>query len=126
MKYPRLTLLNAIMLLCLCGCGNPGKHNAKESPAFMAGCYREEVVTSEYYIPAMTTPEIATYIQNLLKGMMGHVKSEYDLSTRTLSVSYASSTIRSMNIEEAIAYSGFEVNSRPANPAAKLPEGLSK
>ena len=29
-----------------------------------------------------------------------------------------------MNIEEAIALSGFAVNGRPANPKAKIPEGI--
>ena len=56
---------------------------------------------------------------------LGHGSTlSFDLEDRTLTVDYQSSTIRTMNIEEAIAIAGFTVNGRPANPNAKLPEGL--
>jgi copper chaperone CopZ len=88
------------------------------------GCFRQEVQIEEYRIPDMTTPAAAAYIQNKLKGVQGITDSSYNIENRILTVSYQSSTIRTMNIEEAIALGGFSVNDRPANPKAKLPEGL--
>ena len=88
------------------------------------GCFRQEVQVAEYSIPDMGTPAAGAYLQNRLKGVPGIVTSSFDLEDRTLTVDYQSSTIRTMNIEEAIALAGFSVNGRPANPKAKLPEGL--
>ena len=88
------------------------------------GCFRQEVQVAEYSVPEMGTPAAGAYIQNKLKGMPGIVDSSFNLEARTFTVSYESSTTRTMNIEEAIAIAGFTVNDRPANPKAKLPEGL--
>ena len=92
--------------------------------ALSQGCFRQEVQEAEYHIPAMATAETATYLQNKIKGIPGIEGSKYDLETHVLTVSYQSSTIRTMNIEETIALAGFAVNNRPANPKAKIPEGL--
>jgi copper chaperone CopZ len=88
------------------------------------GCFRQEVQVAEYHIPAMTTATTAAYLQNKIKGIPGVEDSKYDLETHILTVDYQSSTIRTMNVEEAIARAGFAVNNRPANPNAKVPEGL--
>ncbi len=88
------------------------------------GCFRQEVRTAEYSVPEMATPAAGAYIQGRLKSVPGIVESSFDTAARTFTVSYQSSTIRTMNIEEAIAIAGFSVNDRPANPKAKLPEGL--
>lgn len=88
------------------------------------GCFRQEVQVAEYHIPAMTTPAAEAYVQSRLKGIPGIKSISGNVGTRTLTVSYESSTIRTMNIEEAIALAGFAVNNRPANPNAKLPKGL--
>ena len=88
------------------------------------GCFRQEVQTAEYSVPEMATPAAGAYIQGRLKSVPGIVESSFDTSARTITVSYQSSTIRSMNIEEAIALAGFAVNNRPADPKAKVPEGL--
>jgi hypothetical protein len=87
-------------------------------------CFRQEVQSAEYHIPEMATPAAAQYIQNHIKGIPGITGSTPDIEARIMEVSYQSSTIRTMNIEEAIALSVFKVNDRPANPKAKLPEGL--
>lgn len=92
--------------------------------ALSPGCYRQEVQIAEYNVPKMDTPAAGAYIQNRLKGIPGIVKSSFDLEAHTFTVHYQSSTIRTMNIEEAISIAGFAVNGRPANPKAKLPEGL--
>ena len=126
MKHIYPIALNLMLLLILSGCGNSKKHNPEDSPAFLIGCYREEVVSSEYHIPDMTTPRTAAYIQNILKTLQGYVDSECNTTTQTLTVSYQSSVLRKMNIEETIAYSGFSVNDRPANPNAKIPEGVKQ
>jgi copper chaperone CopZ len=88
------------------------------------GCFRQEVRIEEYHIPDMSTPAAAAYIQKSIKSVPGITESTYNIEARLLTVSYQSSTIRTMNVEEAIALSGFSVNGRPANPKAKLPEGL--
>ena len=89
-----------------------------------SGCFRQEVQTAEYSVPQMGTPAAGAYIQGKLKRVPGIVESSYNTEARTFTVKYQSSTIRTMNIEEAIAMAGFAVNDRPANPKAKLPEGL--
>jgi copper chaperone CopZ len=88
------------------------------------GCFRQEIQTEEYHVPDMSTPAAAAYIQNKIKGVPGIKKTSVNVENRLITVNYESSTIRTMNIEEAIALSGFSVNDRPANPKAKLPEGL--
>lgn len=84
-----------------------------------SGCFRQEVQTAEYSVPEMTTPAAGAYIQSRLKSVPGIVESSYNTADRTFTVSYKSSTIRTMNIEEAIALAGFAVNNRPADPKAK-------
>lgn len=90
----------------------------------MFWCFRQEIVSDDYHIPAMSTPAAATYLQQALKHLPGYVDSSYDLETRTLRINYKSSSSRKMNFEEAIAYGGFAVNNRPAYTKAKPPEGL--
>jgi hypothetical protein len=94
------------------------------NPTFMFWCFRKEIVSSDYHIPEMTTPQAATYIQSRLKTVPGYENSSPDLEKRIMTVEYKSSTVRSMNFEEVIALSGFKVNGRPANPAAKIPAGV--
>ena len=67
------------------------------------GCFRQEVQVAEYSVPEMSTPAAGAYIQNKLKGIPGIVDSSFDLKAHSLTVSYESSTIRTMNIEEAIS-----------------------
>ena len=88
------------------------------------GCFRQEVQVAEYSVPEMSTPAAGAYIQGRLKGIPGISNSTFNVENRTITVIYQSSTIRTMNIEEAIALSGFAVNNRPANPNAKRPKGL--
>jgi hypothetical protein len=87
-------------------------------------CFRQEAQTEEYLIPNMKTPAASAYIQNRIKGLPGVVESSSNLDTHIFSVTYNSSIIRTMNIEETIALSGFSVNGRPANSNAKIPEGV--
>ena len=92
--------------------------------ALASGCFRQEVQTAEYSVPELATPAAGAYIQGKLKSIPGIVESSFDTTARTVTVSYQSSTIRTMNIEEAIALAGFTVNDRPANPKAKIPDGI--
>ena len=93
-------------------------------PLLASGCFRQELQVAEYHIPDMASPAAEAYIQDRLKGLVGVKTISSNLEKRTLTVSYKSSTIRTMNIEETISIIGFSVNNRPANPKAKLPEGL--
>jgi len=112
--------------LLLSGCGDAAAkaREKKTKPTFMFWCFRKEIVSADYHVPQMTTPQSAAYIQSHLKAVPGYESSTYDLATTTLTVSYQSSTVRKMNFEEAIALSGFAVNGRPANPKAKIPAGV--
>lgn len=121
MRKILLPMLAASSLL-LGGCADKAEQEAK--PTFMFWCFRQEIVSDEYRVPEMATPAAAAYLQNMLNVLPGHVDSTYNLADRTLTVRYKSSLIRKMNIEETIALSGFAVNNRPANPKAKVPEGL--
>jgi len=102
--------------------GSAGIEN--QDPAFMFWCFRKEVVSEEYRIPEMETSAAATYLQNQIKGIPGYVGSTVNLSTRTMTIRFKSSTVRKMNFEEAIAMAGFSVNNRPAYPNVKLPAGV--
>jgi len=95
-------------------------------PWLASGCFRQELQVAQYHIPEMNSPAADAYIQSRLKGLPGIKTLSSDLEKRTLTVSYQSSTIRRMNIEESIAFIGFSVNNRPANPNAKPPAGLKK
>lgn len=121
----RLMLILATSLFLLGGCADQADKAAK--PTFMFWCFRKEIVSDSYHVPGMASPAAAAYLQNKLKALPGYVESSYHLADRTLSVRYQSSTIRKMNIEEAIALAGFDVNHRPADPEAKrkaIEEGL--
>ncbi|RKX43254.1 MAG: hypothetical protein DRP64_08505 [Verrucomicrobia bacterium] len=121
MRKPLLIALAASSIF-LGGCADKDEKDAK--PTFMFWCFRKEIVSDEYHVPEMATPAAAAYLQNRLKALPGYEDSSYKLDDRTMTVSYKSSTIRKMNIEEAIALAGFTVNDRPANPKAKIPEGI--
>ncbi len=114
----RLIIAITGVVLAVTGCSKD------KSPAFMVGCYRKEVVSSDYHIPDMTTPEAATYLQSHLRTIVGYESSKCDLPHRTLTISYQSSIVRKMNFEETIALLGFSVNARPANPSANIPDGV--
>jgi hypothetical protein len=116
-------LLISAAILPLSGCRDQQEKEA--NPTFMFWCFRKEIVSAEYKIPEMQTPEVARYIQQRLKkALPGVVETRADLANHTLWVSYKSSTIRKMNIEEEIAQMGFAVNYRPANPSARIPKEL--
>ena len=106
MKKPILSALSAMLVL------------------LSAGCFRAEEQVAVYHIPAMTSPAAESLLRARLKGLPGIENISADLQANTLTVTYQSSTIRKINIEETIAFSGFAVNNRPANPKAQLPKGL--
>ena len=124
MKYTRIVLFTALVLP-LAGCDMDGRaKNQKDDPAFMFWCFRKEVVTDEFQIPEMRSAAAAAYLQNRAKSVPGYENSTCDIASGTMTVSYKSSTSRKMNFEEAIALAGFKVNNRPADPNAKIPEGV--
>jgi copper chaperone CopZ len=112
-----------LSVVLLGGCTRDGVEE-KAKPTFMFWCFRKEIVSDEYKVPDMKTPAAAAYLQNKLTALPGYMGSTYDLASGTLTVRYSSSVIRKMNIEEAIAVAGFDVNGRPAHPNVKLPEGV--
>lgn len=121
MRTSIVPLLAAGTLL-LGGCGE--KAAKRDKPTFMFACFRPEIVSSDYTIPEMDTPEEAAFIQDRMRVLPGYVDSTYNLPSRTLTISYRSSQIRKMNFEEAIALSGFAVNNRPINTRPQLIEAL--
>ncbi len=118
-----MMLASLALLSAGCGEGANGNKNGK-SPAFMFWCFRQEVVSSDFHVPEMDTAAIANYLQNRMRSVPGFVDCSCNLADRTLTIRYQSSVTRKMNFEEAIALSGFAANGRPADPAAKIPEGV--
>lgn len=116
----------AIACLPLLGCGDKEtREREKETkPTFMFWNFRKEIVSADYHVPDMKTDAAVKYLQSRLKTLPGYEGSTADLEKQIMTVSYQSSTARKMNIEEAIALAGFAVNYRPANPKAKIPEGV--
>ncbi|MEI6892674.1 MAG: hypothetical protein V5783_10935 [Pontiella sp.] len=125
MKFNSLILL-ATASFILTGCGDKEAQSAKKEvdPTFLFWCFRKEIVSTDYHVPKMKTPEIASYLQNHIKAIPGYVDSSFNLSTQTITIEYESSSVRKMNFEEGIALAGFATNHRPANPMAKIPEGV--
>ncbi|MDF7800760.1 hypothetical protein P4C99_14895 [Pontiellaceae bacterium B1224] len=125
MKFSSIILLVSTAFI-LSGCGDEASQSAekKADPTFMFWCFRKEIVSADYHIPDMKTEAAASYIQSRLKSVPGYTDSSYNLASRSMTVSYKSSTVRKMNFEEAIAQSGFAVNHRPAYPNAKIPAGV--
>lgn len=128
MKHTALILTAAVSLF-LSGCSEKmtpeERQKAKEEdPTFMFWCFRKEQVSDVYHIPDMKTQQAATYLRGHLKTIPGYVDSTVNLPENTITVSYNSSSVRKMNFEEAIALAGFAVNNRPANPKAKIPDGV--
>ncbi|WP_372795329.1 heavy-metal-associated domain-containing protein [Pontiella sp.] len=122
----RTVFFSITALLMLSGCGDQETRTAEKNadPTFMFWCFRKEIVSDDYHIPDMKTEAAASYIRNRLKQVPGYVNSNFDLAAQTCTVEYKSSSVRKMNFEEAIALAGFAVNNRPANPKAKVPEGI--
>ena len=118
-----MSALAAGMLL-LTGC-TESKDRQAIDPSFLPGCFRKEVVSERFTIPEMDSPQKAAYLQQVIRLLPGYLDSRSDLENRTLTIVYASSQIRKMNFEEAIALAGFPVNSRPASPNANLPAGVN-
>lgn len=120
--YTTLVVLTSLFT----GCGELGTESTekKAKPTFMFWCFRKEIVSSDYHIPEMKSEKAADYITSRMKGIPGYVKSSHDLETNTMTIDYRSSSIRYMNFEEGIALAGFAVNHRPADPNAKIPEGV--
>ncbi len=121
-KYflPTLTIMGLILTGCSGSAGRSARNQEKNAnPTFMFWCFRKEIQTADYHIPEMTTSAAAVRIQSRLKNLPGYVDSTCDLENNILTVRYQSSTLRSMNIEEAIALTGFSVNNRPAGAKAK-------
>jgi hypothetical protein len=122
-----LIALSTIALLTAgCGDGDARARNKKADPTFMFWCFRKEIVSDEYHVPDMMTAAAATYLQQAVRAVPGYEDSSANLESRTLTISYQSSTVRKMNFEEAIALAGFSVNGRPANPAGekRIPAGV--
>jgi hypothetical protein len=111
-------------MLMLTGCAESENSKAID-PTFLPGCFRKEVVSESFSIPEMDSPQKAAYLQQVIRLQPGYLDSRSDLANRTLTIDYASSQIRKMNFEEAIAQAGFSVNSRPAHPNATIPAGVN-
>ena len=92
--------------------------------ALTAGCFRQEIQVAEYSVPEMKTEAAKIYLTSRLRAVPGYKEASFDLEGHTITVTYNSNDIRTMNFEEAIALAGFTVNGRPANPKIKLPEGV--
>ncbi|MBU0678038.1 MAG: heavy-metal-associated domain-containing protein [Verrucomicrobia bacterium] len=89
-----------------------------------AGCFRQNVVSRNFTVPAMKTPECAAIIQDALSGVDGYVSSRPYVESRTITVTYNSRTVAGKNIELTIARAGFDVDDRGADQTArdKLPK----
>ena len=107
-----ILLALATSSILLGGCTDKAEKEAK--PTFMFWCFRKEIVATDYYVQNMETSADANTIQNAIKRLPGYENDTIDLATHTVTVNYQSSTLRKMNIEEAIAQAGFTVNGRPA------------
>lgn len=91
----------------------------------VAGCRKQDIRTVTVSVPELQNRACARIVGDALSQQMGvqREKLKFDLSTRTVEVSYDSLLLARKNIEFAIADVGFSANEVPANTnaAAKLP-----
>ena len=88
------------------------------------GCFRNDIRTVSYSVPAMGSPECVKIIQNAIGSIDGILYATPDLGARTIAVTYDSTKLAIKNIEFVISGAGFDVDNTPGKPQpkAKLPD----
>ena len=89
----------------------------------MTACFRQDIKTVVYEVPAMGSPECVKIIQNALGSVDGLLSAKPDIANRTIAVTYDSQKLAIKNIEFVISGAGFDVNNTPgkAGPKEALP-----
>ncbi len=91
----------------------------------VAGCRKQDIRTVTVSVPELHNRACAKVVGDALSRQMGvqREKLTFDLSLRTVEVSYDSLLVAKKNIEFTIADVGFSANEVPGNTnaAAKLP-----
>mgnify|MGYP003829141009 FL=1 len=88
-----------------------------------SGCWRQDIRTVGFSVPAMKSAECSKIIQDSLMAFEGILTAQPDLEQGVMYVTYDSKKLANVNVEHQIAALGFEVNTVPANAdaRAKLP-----
>lgn len=88
-----------------------------------SACFKEDIRTVVYDVPAMSGSECVKIIQNALGSVDGVLSARPDLVNRTIAVTYDSSKLGIKNIEYVISGAGFDVNNTEgrSGPKESLP-----
>ena len=82
-------------------------------------CFRQDVRTVTFKVPAMKSAECSKIIQGALSRIEGIVSAEPDLAQGELDVTYDARKLAIKNIEFLIAGLGFDVDDSQGKPEAK-------
>ncbi len=85
----------------------------------LSACFRPDIRTVDYDVPAMGTTECVQIIQNALGAVDGILSARPDLQSHSIAVTYDSRKLSIKNIEFVISGSGFDVNDTQGRPEAK-------
>lgn len=93
--------------------------------ACCSGCWRQDIRTVGFSVPAMKSAECSKIIQDSLMAFEGIITAQPDFEQGLMVVTYDSKKLANVNVEHQIAALGFEVNSVPASAdaRARLPAG---
>lgn len=87
--------------------------------ALFTGCFRNDRRTGEFHVPMMQSEECLNYLSGKLRAAEGVEMVTADFAAQKVIVTFNGLKLALKNIEIIIADAGFDVNERPASPAAK-------
>ncbi len=104
--------MRKILVLCIAGL---------MVPAFIAGCFRQDILTVDISIPQMRAPECRRLVLQALGRLEQDAISRADpnIETGILTITYDSRRVALKNIEYAITAAGFDANEEKAPPEAR-------
>ncbi len=87
--------------------------------ALLSSCVRNDIRSHTIALPAMTDPESAAEISELLDRTHGVLNFTLDLDNQVANVSFDSRVVAEKNLEMALARAGYRANSVHALPIVR-------
>ncbi len=95
-------------------------------PLLVAGCFRQDILTVDISVPQMGSPECRRLVMQALGNLEQDaiIRADFNLETRTATITYNSMRLALKNIEYALTHAGFDANDEIASDEARaqLPE----
>lgn len=90
-------------------------------PAFLAACYRQDILTVDISVPQMGSPQCRSLVLQALGRLEQDaiIRAAPNIETRVLTITYDSRRLALKNIEYAITAAGFDANEEQAPQEAR-------